>query len=186
MKDAIIIFGGGCTGEIVSNEGLIFTNHHCGYGAIASASTVEKNYLRDGFYAKNKQEEIPSKGLSVQFLVRVEDVTAKVDSALKGASASDRAQKLQAVTGEIISAATAGNGYEARVNAMFKGNQYILLCTNVIKISASLALPPKTWASSAAIRTTGNGPAIRATSPYSVYTREKTANPQNMQRTIFP
>src|ERR671913_1588862 len=58
LKDAIIIFGGGCTGEIVSNEGLIFTNHHCGYGAISGASTVEKNYLQNGFYAKNKAEEI--------------------------------------------------------------------------------------------------------------------------------
>lgn len=126
MKDAIIIFGGGCTGEIVSKEGLIFTNHHCGYGAIASASSMEKNYLRDGFYAKNKQEEIPSKNLSVQFLVRVEDVTAKVDSALQGASDAERGQKLQAVTGSIVSTATEGNGYEARVNAMFKGNQYLL------------------------------------------------------------
>ncbi len=60
LKDAIIIFGGGCTGEIVSAEGLIFTNHHCGYDAIASASTVEHNYLQNGFYAKNKGEEIPT------------------------------------------------------------------------------------------------------------------------------
>ena len=60
IKDGIIIFGGGCTGEIVSTEGLIFTNHHCGYDAVASASSVEHNYLRDGFYAKTKQEEIPS------------------------------------------------------------------------------------------------------------------------------
>src|SRR5512137_2331416 len=63
IKDAIIIFGGGCTGEIVSNEGLIFTNHHCGYGAIAAASTMERNYHRDGFYAKTKAEEIASPGL---------------------------------------------------------------------------------------------------------------------------
>src|SRR6187402_3695320 len=59
LKDAIIIFGGGCTGEIVSAEGLIFTNHHCGYDAIAAASTVDRNYLESGFYAKNKAEEIP-------------------------------------------------------------------------------------------------------------------------------
>lgn len=126
VKDAIIIFGGGCTGEIVSNQGLIFTNHHCGYGAIASASSVEKNYLKDGFYAKTKQEEIPSKGLSVQFLVRVEDVTAKVEEALKGVSLNERNAKLQVVSGEIVKAATAGTGYEARVNAMFRGNQYLL------------------------------------------------------------
>ena len=67
LKDAILIFGGGCTGEIVSNQGLIFTNHHCGYDAIASASTVDNNYLQNGFYAKNKGEEIPT-NISVQFL----------------------------------------------------------------------------------------------------------------------
>src|ERR1700749_1301907 len=60
IKDGIIIFGGGCTGEIVSSQGLIFTNHHCGYDAVASASTLDHNYLRDGFYARNKGEEIPS------------------------------------------------------------------------------------------------------------------------------
>src|SRR6476620_1797258 len=67
LKDAIIIFGSGCTGEIVSAEGLIFTNHHCGYDAIASASTMDNNYLENGFYAKNKAEEIPTT-LTVQFL----------------------------------------------------------------------------------------------------------------------
>src|SRR5438477_5782756 len=66
LKDAIIIFGGGCTGEIVSPEGLIFTNHHCGYEVIASASTVDHNYLRDGFYSKTRADEIPAEGLSVQ------------------------------------------------------------------------------------------------------------------------
>src|SRR5215471_13200279 len=66
LKDAIIIFGGFCTGEIVSAQGLIFTNHHCGYEVIASASTVDHNYLRDGFYARNKNEEIPGGNLSVQ------------------------------------------------------------------------------------------------------------------------
>ncbi|WP_341834094.1 S46 family peptidase [Chitinophaga pollutisoli] len=126
IKDAIIIFGGGCTGEIVSNEGLIFTNHHCGYGAIAAASSVQNNYLRDGFYARSKQEEIPAKGLSVQFLVRVEDVTAKVDEAIKGTTLADRAPKMQAVYGDIIKAATEGNAYEAKVVPMFKGNQFLL------------------------------------------------------------
>src|SRR5215204_3270145 len=69
IKDAIIIFSGFCTGEIVSNEGLIFTNHHCGYDAIASASSVEHNYLKDGFWAKSKPEEIPSQGLYAEFLL---------------------------------------------------------------------------------------------------------------------
>ena len=85
LKDAIIIFGGGCTGEIVSSQGLIFTNHHCGYDAVASASTVDHNYLRDGFYAKNLGEEIPT-NLSVQFLLRIDDVTKEVLDSLKGLS----------------------------------------------------------------------------------------------------
>src|SRR5919112_5678525 len=69
IKDAIVIFGNGCTGEIVSSQGLIFTNHHCGYGTIAAASTVQNNYLKDGFYAKSRAEEIPGGNLSVQFLL---------------------------------------------------------------------------------------------------------------------
>src|SRR5204863_3707630 len=72
LKDAIIIFGSGCTGEIVSSEGLIFTNHHCGYDVIASASTMEHNYAKDGFYAKNKAEEIAS-DLTIQCLLRIDD-----------------------------------------------------------------------------------------------------------------
>lgn len=89
IKDAIIIFGGGCTGEIVSNEGLIFTNHHCGYGTIAGASTVEHNYLRDGFYAYSKDREIKS-NITVQFLERIADVTNEVEAGLKGLNWADR------------------------------------------------------------------------------------------------
>src|ERR1041384_4805454 len=92
IKDAIVIFGGGCTGEMVSPEGLVFTNHHCGYEVIASASTVDHNYLRDGFYAMSKAEEIPAQGLSVQFLLRIDDVTAEVMDSLKGQSGMERLQ----------------------------------------------------------------------------------------------
>lgn len=143
MKDAIIIFGGGCTGEIVSNQGLIFTNHHCGYGAIAAASSVEHNYLKDGFYAQNRAQEIPAKSLSVQFLVRVEDVTEKVEAALKGATATDRNAKFQAASAEIIKAATEGTGYEARVNAMFRGNQYLMFVYERYKDIRLVGTPPE-------------------------------------------
>ncbi|MES1218297.1 MAG: S46 family peptidase, partial [Bacteroidota bacterium] len=100
IKDGIIIFGGGCTGEIVSSEGLIFTNHHCGYDAVASASSVEHNYLRDGFYAKTKQEEIPS-GITVQFLLKIEDVTKQVDSALGNLTGAERSRKQSEVIADI-------------------------------------------------------------------------------------
>ena len=88
IKDAIVIFNGGCTGEVVSPQGLIFTNHHCGYGVIAAASSIDHNYLQNGFYAKNLGEEIPgnAQNLYVEFLMKVEDVTNLVMDSLKGLS----------------------------------------------------------------------------------------------------
>ncbi len=125
LKDAILIFGGGCTGEIVSAEGLIFTNHHCGYNAIASASTMEKNYLRDGFYARNKSEELPT-NLSVQFLLRIDDVTKEVMDSLKGLSGTERVQRQGAVLAAINKRMSdASQNIETRVSALFKGNQFL-------------------------------------------------------------
>ncbi len=125
LKDAIIIFGGGCTGEIVSAKGLIFTNHHCGYGAIAAASSVDNNYLRDGFYAKSIQEEIKT-SLSVQFLVRIEDVTKEVMDSLQNLSGAERVRKQAAVLAAINKRMSdAGNSIETRVSPLFKGNQFL-------------------------------------------------------------
>lgn len=125
LKDAIIIFGGGCTGEIVSAEGLIFTNHHCGYNAIASASNLEHNYLRDGFYARNKGEEIPT-SLSVQFLLRIDDVTNEVMDSLKGLSGAERVQKQAAVLAAINKRMSdAAQSIETRISPLFKGNQFL-------------------------------------------------------------
>ena len=125
LKDAIIIFGGGCTGEIVSAQGLIFTNHHCGYDAIANASTVEHNYLRDGFYARNKEEEIKS-ALSVQFLLRIDDVTKEVMDSLQGLSGADRVKKQNAVLASINKRMSdSEKNIETRVSALFKGNQFL-------------------------------------------------------------
>lgn len=125
LKDAIVIFGGGCTGEIVSSQGLLFTNHHCGYNAIAAASSVQNNYLRDGFYAKNKGEEIPT-SLSVQFLLRIDDVTKEVMDSLQGLSGAERVKK----QGDVLAAinkrlSDAGQNIECRVSPLFKGNQFL-------------------------------------------------------------
>lgn len=125
IKDAIVIFGGGCTAEVVSKEGLLFTNHHCGYDQIASASSVAHNYLRDGFWAKSKQEEIPCPGLSVQFLVKIDDVTEAVMARLKDVKPSEYTAKLPGILKEMSDKASEGTGFEARISSFFKGNQFL-------------------------------------------------------------
>jgi len=143
IKDAIIIFGGGCTGEIVSSEGLIFTNHHCGYDAIANASTVEHNYLQNGFYAKNRGEEIPS-GLSVQFLLKIEDVTAMVMDSLKGMTGSERAQRQTRVLANLNAKfSDASQNIEARISSLFKGNQFLVFVYQRYKDIRLVGAPPE-------------------------------------------
>ena len=143
LKDAIIIFGGGCTGEIVSNQGLIFTNHHCGYSSIAGASSVEHNYLRDGFYAYNKDQEIPTK-LTVQFLDRIVDVTKEVEAGLKGLSWEDRTKKQQDVFKDITDKVVdKENGTYGRIYSMFKDNQYLMYVYKVYRDIRLVGAPPE-------------------------------------------
>ena len=126
IKDAIVSFGGFCTGEIVSKNGLIFTNHHCGYDAAASNSTPENNILDNGFYAKSFQEEKPIKGLFVRFLVRMEDVTPKVMAALVGVEEKDKAAKIAEISKKITTDASSGTSMEADVRDIYKANQFLL------------------------------------------------------------
>lgn len=127
IKDAIIIFGRGCTGEIVSNNGLIFTNHHCGYDAIASSSTVEHNYLHDGFYAKSQKEEIPAPGLTADFLLKIEDVTKEVEDSLKGLAGDERATRQLGVLTSIGNRySDASKSITGKINPLFKGNQFLV------------------------------------------------------------
>jgi hypothetical protein len=126
IKDAIVSFGGFCTGEIVSKNGLIFTNHHCGYDAAASNSTPENNILDNGFYAKSFQEEKPIKGLFVRFLVRMEDVTPKVMAALVGVEEKDKAAKIAEISKNIATDASSGTSMEADVRDIYKANQFLL------------------------------------------------------------
>jgi hypothetical protein len=143
IKDAIVIFGGGCTGEIVSAEGLIFTNHHCGYDAITSASTLEHNYLRDGFYARVKADEIPS-GISVQFLLRIEEVTQMVMDSLKGLTGAERIQRQSRVLSNLnIRFSDASQSIEARISNLFKGNQYLLFVYQRFKDVRLVGAPPE-------------------------------------------
>ena len=143
LKDAILIFGGGCTGEIVSSEGLIFTNHHCGYEAIAGASTVEHNYLQDGFYAYNKGQEIKSQ-LTVQFLDRIVDVTAEAEEGVKGLAWAERVVKMPEVFKSITDKVQdRENGLSGRVYSMFKGNQYIMYVYKTYRDIRLVGAPPE-------------------------------------------
>jgi hypothetical protein len=143
IKDAVIIFGGGCTGEIVSNQGLIFTNHHCGYSAIAGASTLDHNYLKDGFYAYSKDQEIKS-DLTVTFLERIEDVTPQVEKELKGLNYEERAKKLPEIYHQISSnVLDTANGISGRVYSMFKGNQFLMYVYKIYKDIRLVGAPPE-------------------------------------------
>ena len=94
LKDAIVQFGGGCTGEIISSEGLLVTNHHCGYGNIQKLSSVEHDYLKDGYWAMNRSEQLPCEGLTVTFLESMSDVTAVIEKARKNNTVDEAVKKL--------------------------------------------------------------------------------------------
>ncbi|MBN2616089.1 MAG: S46 family peptidase [Bacteroidales bacterium] len=143
LKDAVIIFGGGCTGEIVSPEGLIFTNHHCGYSSIQKLSTVQHDYLKDGFWAYSKKEELPVEGLTVKFMVRMTDVT---NEALKGVtddmSEADRDQKVAQNSKMIEKEASENGKYLAVVKPIFGGNNYYVYVYLVYKDIRLVGAPP--------------------------------------------
>ena len=128
LKDAVVLFGRGCTGELISQEGLLLTNHHCGYGYIQKHSSVEHDYLKDGFWAMSRDEELPNDGLTVSFLERMEDVT---DIVLKGYDSSmDEKQRRMLVrdnaSGLLADIRKEGNGIKASVEKLYYGNQYFL------------------------------------------------------------
>jgi len=129
LKDAVVSFmDGGCTGEIVSSQGLLLTNHHCGYGMIQAHSTVQNNYLKDGFWAKTKEEELPNPGLAVSFLIKIEDVTDQVLSEIKpGMNETERNDAIDKARTAIERSASEGNGFRASVSSFYGGNYFYLL-----------------------------------------------------------
>ena len=127
LKDAVVIFGGGCTGEMISPDGLLLTNHHCGYGNIQRLSSVENDYLTDGFWAMSQEEELPNAGLSVRYLRYMEDVTERVMAGTEAAASEDEIDTIIASNmGSITMEASENGAYEPVVRAMFYGNQYFL------------------------------------------------------------
>ena len=130
LKDAIVsINGGGCTGEMISAEGLMLTNHHCAYDEIQYHSTVENDYLKNGFWAMSKDEELPNKNLTASFLVKIEDVTSKILSELSSDMTEfERRTKVSELSKKIIENAIDSSHYEARVKSFYGGSEYYLFC----------------------------------------------------------
>ena len=131
LKDAVVLFGRGCTGELVSPEGLLLTNHHCGYGQIQSHSSLQHDYLTDGFWAMSREEELPNPGLTVSFLVRMEDVTDRVLAGVKDDMDETRRQKkiaanIERVKERALKEYKGQKGYEVSVESLYYGNQYFL------------------------------------------------------------
>ena len=143
IKDAIVIFGRGCTGEIISDQGLLLTNHHCGYGQIQAHSAVEHDYLTDGFWAMSLQEELPNPGLTVQFLVRIEDVTEAVNNDLTAdMTEEERSKQISLTSDGLIKKATEGTIYNASVRSFFGGNEFYLFVYETFKDVRLVGAPP--------------------------------------------
>ncbi|MFV0500475.1 MAG: S46 family peptidase [Bacteroidales bacterium] len=143
LKDAIMIFGRGCTGEFVSSQGLLLTNHHCGYSNIVSLSTVERDYLTNGFWAYNLEEELPCLGLSITQLIYMEDVTNRVlEEVSPKMNEKERNKLIEKNIKEIVEMATKDNHYEAEVKPFYYGNQYFLYVNEVFNDIRLVGAPP--------------------------------------------
>jgi len=143
LKDAVVLFGRGCTGVFVSKDGLLLTNHHCGYGAIQRLSSVDHDYITHGYWAKNREEELPAAGLTVSILVRMEDVTSqilgKMPSTLK---ANEKQVWLDKQIKNLIQQATQNTHYKAVVKEFDYGNQYILMVYEIFEDVRLVGAPP--------------------------------------------
>jgi hypothetical protein len=144
MKDGVVLFGRGCTGELISSQGLLLTNHHCGFGQIQDHTTLENDYLKDGFWASDKTKELPNPGLTVAFIVRMEDVTPLV---LKGMSPEfnerEREDFVATRMAQIADSARNGTHYEAIVKPIYNGNEFLLIISEVFRDIRLVGAPPQ-------------------------------------------
>lgn len=143
LKDAIVHFGGGCTAEIISAEGLLLTNHHCGYGQIQSHSSVDNDYLTNGFWAKDQTEELTNKGLTATFIKYMKEVTAQVlANETDEMSENQRKDMIKSLGDSLIASEIEGTHYEASIKPFFKGNRYFMFVTETYKDVRLVGAPP--------------------------------------------
>jgi hypothetical protein len=143
MKDAIVQFGGGCTGEIISDKALVLTNHHCGFDAISKLSTVSNNILMNGFMANSQADELPCPGLSVKFLIRIEDVTEKVNSFIGNAYGKEVETKFEEISKTITKEVNQENVFESDVKSFYGGNKYFLFVYQKFTDIRLVSAPPE-------------------------------------------
>ncbi len=188
LKDAIVHFGRGCTGELISKEGLLLTNHHCGYGTIQQLSTVEHDYLQNGFWAMSREQEIPAPGLTVTFLESFTDVTKDVEKAAKSAKTdAEKEQMIKACIDELVKKAVGDNKYlNARVTTMYGGNAYYLVVSKTFNDIRFVGAPPSSIGKFGA--DTDNWMWPRHTGDFSLFRvyAGKDNNPANYSRENIP
>ncbi|MBN2638307.1 MAG: S46 family peptidase [Bacteroidales bacterium] len=143
MKDAILLFGRGCTSELISGEGLLLTNHHCGFDAIQKHSSVEHDYLKDGFWAMNRGEELPNPGLTATLMIRMDNVT---DQVLKGITdqmtEKEREATIKKNAEQLVKDFEKNSDYQAAIKSFFKDNQYYMIVTETFKDVRLVGAPP--------------------------------------------
>ncbi|MBK8685439.1 MAG: S46 family peptidase [Bacteroidetes bacterium] len=143
MKDAIVHFWGGCTGEVFQGKGLLLTNHHCGYDAIATLSTVQQNYLMNGFMANRLEEELPVPGLSDKILYRIEDVTNQVSNYIGDAYGKDVETRFEEIAKQISKTTNENGAYESDVKSFYSGNKYYLFVYQRFTDIRLVSAPPE-------------------------------------------
>ena len=143
IKDGVVIFGRGCTGEIISKDGLLLTNHHCGYGNIQALSSEENNILKNGFWAKTRKDELPCEGLTVKFLIRMEDVSAYLlDGLTNEMTEKERNDSIDARTKILVSDNSEKGKYDVRIANMFNGNAFYMFIYQEYKDVRLVGTPP--------------------------------------------
>jgi len=143
LKDAVPHFNGGCTSEVISNKGLLLTNHHCGYSQIQSHSSLENDYLENGFWAMSQKEELPNPGVTASFMVRIEDVTTQVMTGITPEMGeADKQKKIEENIAEIVRTSPKESWQENRVRTFYEGNQYMLFVVETFKDVRLVGAPP--------------------------------------------
>ena len=186
IKDAIVIFGGGCTGEMISGEGLLLTNHHCGYNAIQQHSSVEHDYLTDGFWAKTRSEELYSPDLRVTFLVRIEDVTERINSGFsEDMTEMERDHAIELFSDVITEEATKETHYTADVKSYFGGNNFYLVVYETYNDIRMVGVPPSSIGKFGGDTDNWMWPVIQAILLFSEYMATPMANLRIIRPTMY-